>query len=281
MLTNVILYAGLLPLVVSASFAFVMRWYRLPPDITGPVATAVGFLIAQFALRGQSGFAESLHTFLEPHEAVDWLPHIVLLTLGVSIVICLAPAHRRWWIALTAALCLAAPVRLLSGNVAQHWSILEKIAVLVSLPAVLGVAWFLLASLDDERPTILSASLQILVAVGTAIVLTQSGVLVYGLSSAALGAAIAGTALASLGAIGSAINGAPGIITFTLGSLIILGHFYAELSTTNAALLFLSLAATAAPLPPLLRSGPPWQRAMARIAFCVLPLAIAVRSAVT
>ena len=74
---------------------------------------------------------------------------------------------------------------------------------------------------------------------------------------------------------------ASGIITFTLGSLIILGHFYAELSTTNTALLFLSLAATAAPLPALLRSGPAWQQNTARIMICLLPLGIAVVSVVT
>ena len=91
---------------------------------------------------------------------------------------------------------------------------------------------------------------------------------------------------ANLGATGSAsalpqlslpgIEGAAGIITFTLGSLIILGHFYAELTTTNAALLFLSLAATAAPLPAFSRTGPTWRHVVTRTAMCILPLATAV-----
>ena len=112
-----------------------MRRMRSPSPIVWPVAITGGFLAAQFALRGQSGFSESLHTFFQPHEAVDWLPHIVLLALGVSLVMYLAPAHRSRLIALAAALCLAAPVRLLSGNLAQHWSILGKVAMLVSLAA--------------------------------------------------------------------------------------------------------------------------------------------------
>src|SRR3954452_21182743 len=145
MLTNALLYAGLLPLVVSASIAFMMQRMRFPPPIVWPVAITGGFLAGQFTLRGQSGFTESLHTFFHPHEAVDWLPHIVLLALGVSLVMYLAPAHRYRLIALAAALCLAAPVRLLSGNLAQHWSIMGKVAVLISLAAIFGLVWLMLA----------------------------------------------------------------------------------------------------------------------------------------
>jgi hypothetical protein len=284
MLTNALLYAALLPLATSASIAFLMRRMRTPLPVVWPVAITFGFLAAQFALRGQSGLSETLHTFLEPHEAVDWLPHIVLLALGVSLVIYLAPAHRPRLITLAAALCLAVPVRLLSGNLAQHWSILEKAAVLVSLAAALGLVWLLTSRDDGRQPTILRVPLLMLVAVGTAIVVTQSGALIYGLSSAALGAAITGTALVfafhrSTSSSGAAASG--GVITLTLGSLIILGHFYAELSTANAALLLLSLTATAAPLHVLLGNRPAWQRNTARTISCVFPLAIAVAGIVS
>ena len=280
MLINILLYAALLPLVASASIAFILRRMRSPLPIVWPVATAGGFLAAQFALRGQSGFFESLQTFLEPHEAVDWLPHIVLLALGVSIVMYLAPAAQRpRLIALAVALCLSAPVRLLSGNLAQHWAIPGKVVVLVSLGTILGLVWLLLASHDEEQPAFLRVPLLILVTMGVAIVVTQSGVLIYGLSSAALGAAITGSALVSSFrgiATSSGAAATAGVITFTLGSLIILGHFYAELGTVNAALLLLSLTATATPLPALLKSGPPWQRNTARIVCCLLPLFFAV-----
>ena len=132
-----------------------------------------------------------------------------------------------------------------------------------------------------EQPAILRVPLLILVAVGTAIVVTQSGVFVYGLSSAALGAAIAGTALVfCVPRIAVRARGArrrpAGVITFTLGSLIILGHFYAELSTTNAALLLLSLTATAAPLPRCYEAARRGNETRPAIMFCLLPLAIAV-----
>src|SRR6266480_4503841 len=120
MLTNAILYAGLLPLITSATIAIVLQRMRVSSPIVWPVAIACGFLTAQFTLRSQTGISDSLHSFIEPHEAVDWLPHILLLALGVTVVAYMAPIDRRPLIALAAALCLAAPVRLLSGNVANH-----------------------------------------------------------------------------------------------------------------------------------------------------------------
>lgn len=278
MLTNALLYASLLPLVISASVAFVMRRMRSAPPIVWPVAITGGFLAGQFTLRGQSGFVESLHTFFQPHEAVDWLPHIVLLALGVNLVIYLAPPHRYRLMILAAALCLAAPVRLLSGNLAQHWSIGGKVATLILLAAVLGLVWRLLALNDVRRPAVIRVPLLIIVAASTAVVVIQSGALIYGLSCAAFGAAIAGTALVfafcgAASSLGSAA--AAGVITFTLGSLILLSHFYAELSAINAVLLFLSLTATAAPLPAFLTASK-WRLIVTRTAACMLPLAVAM-----
>jgi hypothetical protein len=253
---------------------------RLP--VVWPVAITSGFLTAQFFLRGQLGFAESVHTFIQPHEAVDWLPHIVLLALGVSLVMHFAPAHRSRLIALAAALCLVAPIRLLSGDLAQHWSIPGKVAILVCLAAAFGLLWLILALDDDRQPAVVRVPLLIFVAVSTALVVTQSGALTYGLTSAAFGAAIAGTAIVYLfcgSALSAGATASAGVITITFGSLILLSHFYAFLSVTNAGLLLFSLAATAAPLPVLLRSGRAWQRNMARFVFCLLPSAIAVGSA--
>jgi hypothetical protein len=279
MLTSILLNAGLLPLIVSAAIAFILRRFRSPISVVWPVAVAAGFLTSQFVLRGQNGLAESLLTFLQPPEAIDWLPHIVLLALGVSIVMHLAPANRGLSIAMAAALCIAAPVRLLSGNVAVHWSMLEKLAWLSLLAAVLGAVWILLATDDEARPAFVRVPLLIAVAVGTAIVVTQSGVLVYGESCAALGAALSGTALvfafrAHISSAGAAA--AAGVITFTLGSLIILAHFFAALSVLNAALLFASLVATSVPLPAAVRSGSWWLPVATRVIACLLPLAAAV-----
>src|SRR4029079_17182757 len=128
MLLDALIYAGVLPLVTSAVIAFIMRRSYAPVQAVWPIAITAGFLAAQFALRADLGFAASLHAFVQPHEAIDWLPHIVLLALGVSLVMYLAPAHRGWLCVLAVALCAAVPVRLLSGNIASQWSSVGKLA---------------------------------------------------------------------------------------------------------------------------------------------------------
>jgi hypothetical protein len=75
------------------------------------------------------------------------------------------------------------------------------------------------------------------------------------------------------------LTGAAGIITFSLGSLILLGHFFAELSVANAVLLFAALAAAGTPLPAALCRRPAWQQLAVRTVACLLPLAIAIAAA--
>src|SRR5262245_5400625 len=138
MLFDALIYAGVVPLATAALVAIILGRSSAPIQIAWPVAITAGFLAAQVLLRGNSSWAASLHTFIEPREAIDWLPHILLLALGVSVVIHLAPARRVQWFALAAALCVAVPVRLLSGNVAAHWPAWEKLAWLAALATALG-----------------------------------------------------------------------------------------------------------------------------------------------
>jgi hypothetical protein len=290
MLSNFLLYAGLLPLVASAVMAFVLRRWYCPAHLTWPAAIAGGFVFARFAMRSQTGVGDALQSLLQPQEAIDWLPLVVLLAFAVSIVMHLTrPQRRRRVLALAAGLSFAVPVRLLSGNVrVTHWSMPEKIAYLTLLALILGSLWFVLAADMDEKETTVRVPLQILIAVGAAITVTQSGALIYGLTAAAVAASITGSALALLlpedrwgtGAIAMracrGITGAAGVITFSLGSLILLGHFYAELSAVNAALLCLSLVTTAIPLPAAIRRGSIWRQLAVRSAACLVPLGIAL-----
>ena len=119
------------------------------------------------------------------------------------------------------------------------------------LAAAFGLAWMLLATKGEER-SFLGRVLAIgIVAVAEAVVLTQSGVLVYGLACGAVAASVGGAALVDclLGvAVGdgrrltfSGFIGAAGAITFSLGCLIVLGLFFANLSALNAVLLLAAL----------------------------------------
>ena len=190
---------------------------------------------------------------------------------------------------------------MLSGNVrlAGQWTALEKFAYLALLAATLGLTWLLLASGGKGRQSSARPFLLVIVTAATAVVLTLSGVFVYGQMCGALAAALAGTALARLlGATRSAraasvplalpvrtgfhsngLTGAAGVITFSLGSLILLGHFFAELSALNALLLAVSLSAAGGPLPSAFLRRPAWQQLALRTAACLLPLALAIAAA--
>jgi hypothetical protein len=283
MLFDAIIYSGLVPLAIAAMVAFVMRRSYAPAQAVWPIAISAGFLVAQFALGADEGIAASLRTFIEPHQAIDWLPHITLLALGISILMYLSPSHRGWLYVLAGALCLAVPVRLLSGNVASQWSLTVKFGWLAVLTGVLGTTWRLLATDNEEDSTPFRVPMLAFVAVGIAVVIIQSGVFIYGMSAAALGAAICGVAIA-FGLRKSGCNpgaaASAGVITLVLGSLIILTHFFAELSLLNAVLLLLALIATAIPLPAFLRTAAAWRLGAARAVLCIVPTVISVVSVV-
>jgi hypothetical protein len=300
MLTSVLLYAGFVPFIVAAVSAFILQRAKIAPRTIWPVAYTAGFLAGQLAITSEAGLSATLFRFIRPLEAADWLPLIVLLALGVTTVNQFVSPIDRWrTAALAATFSLAVPIRLLSGNVrlTQQWSILEKLLYLLLMAGTLRAVWFVLATDKDDEPAVLRPILLTLLAIGAAIVITQSGALMTGQSCGAVAAAIAGTALpctllpirSRSGATGSAnalqqaatngIAGAAGVITFSLGSLILLGYFYAYVSIVNAVLLFLSLAATSVPLPRAIRYRQLWQQMAARSLVCLLPLLIAAISA--
>jgi len=287
MLTTILFHAGLVPLIASAATAFLLTRTRTPPAAAWAIAPACGFVLGTVALSSQGGLGPAFRSLVAPREAVDWLPMMVLLAVAATAVIYYTPPEQRWrTIALAAVLCIAAPVRLLSGNehIAHDWSVIEKLAYLVLLSATLGLLWLLLATAGDETSPDVRIPLVIFVSVATAIVLAVSGAFVYGAKAEAAAAALAGTWLAFLiakapagwSAMAPCVRGAAAPITFSLVPLVVLAHFYAELPTVDAALLLVSLAATACPLPDVIRRGPAWHTLAARAAGSLVPLAIAI-----
>jgi hypothetical protein len=292
MIASTLIYAGLLPLLFAATIAFVMRRFRAPPQTIWAVAFACGFVAGAFSLKARAGLPVAFRSYLRPSEAGDWLPLIVLIAAGISIIIYHAPTSaQRWTTTLATLLAISAPIRLLAGNVAQRWTALERIAYLLLLAATLGLIWLLLGSTRDEDQPFVRTMLFVVVAAGTAVVVSLSGVLVYGEFSGAAAAAIAGTALGIILGAGRisgvwrqslvGLSGAAGVVAFSLGGLIILGHFYGSLSALNALLLFISLAAAGGPLPEVIQRGPEWRAAIIRAAASLVPLAVALVIATT
>src|SRR3954463_6703348 len=117
MFTNALLYAGLLPFVTSALVAVALLRY-VSPNTLWATAVAAGFIAAQFGFKAQSGFGETWQSVTDPHEAADWLPLIVLLSLGVTLLFNHERLRRsRATLALVAVFATAVPIRLISGNV--------------------------------------------------------------------------------------------------------------------------------------------------------------------
>jgi hypothetical protein len=95
-------------------------------------------------------------------------------------------------------------------------------------------------------------------------------VFVYGELCGVLVAAIAGTYLVCGD---HNLEGAAGVITFSLGTLIVLSYFYAQLNMLNAALLLLATCVGAGRLPTFVTSRSARQQIAIRTALTLLPLA--------
>jgi hypothetical protein len=193
--------------------------------------------------------------------------------MGVTILAVYAP--RRWRqpvLVLAALLAVGVPARLLAGHLAQQWSALEKASHLALLAATLALIWLLLASARDDELPRLRQVLLVIASLGAAIATTLSGSFTIGRLCGIVAAAVTGTALVTP----RGLSGAAGVVTLSLGGLILCGVFYARLNSANATLLLLSIAAAAGRLPEVVSTWPDRPRAALRAALCLTPLAIAL-----
>lgn len=254
--------------------------------------TGCGFVAAQLGLEADSGWGHAAQSLIRPTEAVEWLSIIVLLALGVSLLLIAVPlAYRRYAWVVVFLFTVAAAMRLLAGN--ERVRLMPggmQVICLLALVAVLIFFWWLLSARGSGTPSqVARVVLVIVVAVGAAAVLTLSGVLVYGQLCGAVAAALTGCGVARLVAPAAVdgpyslagFRGAAGVIVLSLVGLIVLAHFFAELSASNAALLLVSLAAGGGPVPTGLSRQPPWVGVSLRTALCLAPLSAAVVSVAT
>jgi hypothetical protein len=301
MVHNVLIYAALLPLAVAGLTTIVCRRLRVPPRVSWAAGAGLGYCAGQLGLTGGPGPARAFSALLRPREAVDWLPHALLLAIGITILASYVPrAWRRLPVFLAAVLVVGLPLRLLAGTVyvTQRWSALEKLSYLTLLAATLGLTWLLLGATRDEDHPRLRALLLILVVAGAAVVISLSGVFVYGQLGGALAASLAGTALATFSyaptrtgvRVGpspvpaahlTGADGTAGVLALALGGLVLLSCFYANLTPTNAALLFLALFMAGGPQPSFVSAWQPWQQSILRTCLSLFPLAIALARSIT
>jgi hypothetical protein len=278
MIVRELIYVMLVPFVMAACVALACRRWRNPSQIVWAVGVGLGYVAGQIGLAGRARVARAFWSFASPHEAVDLFPHAVLLALGVTIFAAYAPRKRRTWaIVMAALLAIGLPLRLLaeSAYVTHEWSNLEKVSHLALLAATLGLTWLLLATVPEAEQPRLRPAFLIVVALGSAVAIALSAGLVYGELCGVVAAAVSGAWVA---AHPRGPSGASGVLTCSLGSLIVLAHFYAQLTPTNATMLLISLVFAGGRLPHVVSTWQPWQQLAVRGGLWLVPLIFAVVS---
>jgi hypothetical protein len=219
-----------------------------------------------------------------PRDAEDRLLVLVLpAVLLVELLVALVP--MRHWLAYVLRLTIAAaaaPVLLynttyLGGTDTPEWSSSQAALILGRLAVALAAVWGLLDLLVRVAPgrSVPVALAVVCGAAGVAVML--SGDLTGGLLGLPLAASLAGAATASLVARGApGVSGALGVGVVGLFSLLVIGHFFVELTTTHAVLLGLTPLLCWLPELPYVRKVPLWLRGLARLAVVAAPLGIIV-----
>jgi hypothetical protein len=154
----------------------------------------------------------------------------------------------------------------LTGPGTSEWSPSLAWLILGGLAALEGAVWALLSLLARRAhgPS-LSVSLAITIA-GAAVTVMLSGYANGGQIGLPLAAAVmSATAVALVLTRASHGVGPPGIVVAGLFSLLVIGRFFGELSSTHAILLFCAPLLGWVPELPFLHPFPSWARGLARV----------------
>jgi hypothetical protein len=282
-------WIGIVPSATAAMLLALCRWLGVRSAAAWAASVGGAIVVGQIGLALRHGGNVALRMLLSPSSARDWLPWLMLAVLCITILAAYVPrAWQRWIVALASVFALTVPVRLLAGSVyaTTRWSLGEKLFVVILWGAILFALWTTLALGRANRQSWLRGALLVVVASGIAMTITLSGSFSYGELAGVAAAAITGALLAQVALNWRAadtatfanyhgLSGAAGPVALILGGLLLLGHFYAELSSPNVALLAISLAAAAGRLPTNWPAAP-GGRAVFRIALCLVPLLIAI-----
>jgi hypothetical protein len=276
--------AAVLAVVALLAAGWPWRRPRLPwAAAGGALGVGAGFLAGACLL--------GLAPHFPPREDRD---RLLLLLVPAAVGVEVAAAFLRrlpwlvWSLRLTVA-AAAAPV-LLHGSIyltdaagpgTRVWSPAQAAAILGGLAAALAAAWALLDRLAAQgrgRGVLLILAVTV---AGSGLTVMLSGYASGGQLGVPLAAELIGVAAASLvlGA-GPDLRGAIGVAVVGLFSLLVVGRFFGDLTTTNSVLLFAApLLGFLPELLPARRFGPR-ARAAARLALALLPVALVLTLAV-
>jgi len=251
------------------------------------IATASGVLGVALGF-GISSRWLGIRATWPPKEATDRLLLVVLpVVIGVELVGA-AAGKFRWIVWLLRAVVAAFAARILvdksayiadlSGPDSRLWDETQTTKILAGLGITLALVWAALL-LQLRRP----AGRAVPFAVAGTCVAAGATTMFSGYATGGgqlglpLGASIVGAFLASLLLSGRRATG--GVVSFGvvgLFSYLVIGRLFAELTTTNAALLFFAPLLCWLPELPLVRRLPVWLRSMLGILLTIVPVAIAL-----
>ncbi len=242
-------------------------------SLGGVVGTAAGFYVGSWLL--------GLRPHWPPREDADRLQLVLLPALIAVELLAALPGRHRWaaWPARGA--IAACAVRILLHDTifiadlgvpgTPQWTPGQIALVLGGSAAALTVVWGLLILLARRSPGYSLPLALSLTCAGAAATIMLSGYIGGGLLGLALAAALAGTTLAALlFSTPLPANGFLGLGIVGLFAVLVMGHFFGNLTTTNAVLLF------CAPLLCWLPELPPRFRSVVRIAWPMIPVAVAL-----
>jgi hypothetical protein len=244
-----LLVVALAAAAVAAGLVLALAW---PWRVAPPSRAALGWVLgvaAGFAL----GFYLGVRWF---GWTINWPPtegkdRLLLVVLPAAVLVeCLAAFRRvRWWLAWPMRLVVAAGAArvILHGSITlvpgpfpdeRTWSAEETPVRLAVLGLLLAGLWLSSALLIRQAPGWSVPLALAVVGGGAGVTIMVSGSLEDGGLGFPLAGALAGAALASL-LVRPPVDGAHAIGLGTVGlfGLVILGHFFSELSETNAWLL--------------------------------------------
>jgi hypothetical protein len=153
-----------------------------------------------------------------------------------------------------------------AGPGSSAWTAPQAWLILGSIAAAEAAAWMLLVALARRSP---GASLPIALALvvgGASMVNMLSAYLAGGQAGLSLSAALLGASIVALVMPDASRSIAPvGVAVVGLSSLLVIGHFFGELRTDHAVLLFAAPLLAWIPELPRLRRLPPWGRGLLRV----------------
>ena len=162
-----------------------------------------------------------------------------------------------------------------SGNI-DAWTFAQTIAIFGGSLGGLIAVWSLLCRLAESSASGSIALSLVMVVQCTGLATMMAGYIKGGAAAFPLAAAVAGTSLLAQGCCGldkRCLQGTIGIGVIGLFSLLSIGHYFGQLTSLRAFVLFLTpLLCWIGELPGL-RSKPPWQRSAIRLIAVTIPVA--------